>query len=89
MSFIFSRIIQPKGKSAQKAKERLKDVLLLDRTNLSQKELDHLKDDLINTISKHVDIEAASLRIIMAHEGRVHRLIAEVPVRITHPHRLG
>jgi len=89
MGFRFSRILQREGKSAQKAKERLRDVLILDRTNLSQGDLDLLKDDLIKTISKHVDIEVTSFRINMTHEGRIHRLIAEVPVRVSHHHRSG
>ena len=43
--------------SATEAKERLKLVLIHDRTDLSQEELDTLKNELLAVISKHVEID--------------------------------
>lgn len=70
-------------KSARSAKERLQLVLIHDRTDLSPAALDALKDDLIAAISRHVEIDPASVRIDMAHEGRQQRLVADIPLRIT------
>ncbi|NLG70804.1 MAG: cell division topological specificity factor MinE [Chloroflexi bacterium] len=69
--------------SAQQAKERMKLVLIHDRTDLSPGELEVLKDELIEVISRHVEIEPGAVRIEMATEGREQRLIADIPIRPT------
>jgi len=53
----FERLFGKKN-SAENAKERLQLVLIHDRTDLTPAELDSLKDDLITTISRHVEIDA-------------------------------
>ena len=73
MSF-FDRLFGKKN-SAESAKERLQLVLIHDRTDLTPAELDSLKDDLIATISRHVDIDAASMQIGVEHDGRSQRLV--------------
>jgi cell division topological specificity factor len=70
-------------KSAKSAKERLQLVLIHDRTDMSPAALDALKDDLIATISRHVDIDPSSVHIDIAHEGRSQRLVADIPLRVT------
>ncbi len=70
-------------KSAESAKERLQLVLIHDRTDLTPAALDALKDDLIAAISRHVEIDPASVHIDVAHEGRQQRLVADIPLRIT------
>jgi cell division topological specificity factor len=76
MSFLFGR-----KKSADSAKERLQLVLIHDRTDLTPSELASLKDDLIETISHHIAIDPAAVRINMAQEGREQRLIADIPLK--------
>jgi cell division topological specificity factor len=68
-------------KSARSAKERLQLVLIHDRTDLSPAVLDALKNDLIAAISKHIDIDPASVSIEIAHEGREQRLVADIPLK--------
>jgi cell division topological specificity factor len=70
-------------KSAFNAKERLQLVLIHDRIDLTPAELEALKDDLINTISRHVDIEPSGVLINVAQDGRSRRLVADIPLRIT------
>ncbi len=70
-------------KSARSAKERLQLVLIHDRTDLTPAALDALKDDLIAAISRHVEIDPASVHIDVAHEGRQQRLVADIPLRVT------
>ena len=70
-----------KTKSADSAKERLQLVLIHDRTDLTPAELDSLKDDLIATISRHVEIDAQSMRIGVQHDGRSQRLVADIPLK--------
>ncbi|MRR31546.1 cell division topological specificity factor MinE [bacterium] len=70
-------------KSANNAKERLQLVLIHDRTDLNPAELDALKDDLIATISRHVEIEPSAVSINIAQDGRSQRLVADIPLRST------
>jgi cell division topological specificity factor len=67
--------------SADSARERLRLVLIHDRTDLTPAELDVLKDDLIATISRHVDIDPLAVEIRIAQEGRAQRLVADIPLR--------
>jgi cell division topological specificity factor len=76
MEFLFGR-----KKSASSAKERLQLVLIHDRTDLTPAELEALKDDLIATISRHVDIDPTAVSINVAQDGRSNRLVADIPLR--------
>jgi len=76
MDWLFGR-----KKSANSAKERLQLVLIHDRTDLTPAELESLKDDLIETISRHIDIDPSAVAINVAHDGRSQRLVADIPLR--------
>jgi cell division topological specificity factor len=77
---LFERFFGKKN-SADNAKERLQLVLIHDRTDLTPAELDSLKDDLIATISRHVEIDVQALRIGVEHDGRSQRLVADIPLK--------
>lgn len=79
MSF-FERLFGRKN-SANSAKERLQFVLIHDRTDLTPAELDSLKDDLIATISRHVEIDPEAMQIGVEHDGRSQRLVADIPIK--------
>jgi cell division topological specificity factor len=81
MSNFLDRLLKREPTSANQAKERLKLVLIHDRTDLTPGTLDRLKDELIVVISRHVEIDPAAVRIEMTHEGREQRLIADIPLR--------
>ncbi len=68
-------------KSARNAKERMQLVLIHDRTDLTPAALAALKDELLLVISKHIDIDPASVRIDVTHEGREQRLVADIPLK--------
>jgi cell division topological specificity factor len=80
MGTFIDRILGRDKNSAKQAKERLKLVLIHDRTDLNPGTLDNLKDDLIEVISRHVDIDPAAVRIEMNQDGRQQRLIADIPL---------
>ncbi len=80
MTGMFERLFGREKKTAHQAKERLKLVLIHDRTDLNAGTLDALKDDLIAVISRHVDIDPNAVRIEMAQDGRQQRLIADIPL---------
>ena len=68
-------------RSAGSAKERLQLVLIHDRTDLTPAELEALKDDLIETISRYVEIDPAAAIIDVTRDGRSQRLVADIPLR--------
>ena len=89
MSSILDRIFGRDRKSANEAKERLKLVLIHDRTDLPPGELELLKDELIEVISRRIEIDPTAVRIEMSHEGREQRLIADIPLRPARRRRIN
>jgi cell division topological specificity factor len=87
MPGFLDRVFGREPKSAQQAKERLKLVLVHDRTDITPGALEVLKDDLIATISRHIDIDPAAVKIEMSQDGREQRLIADIPLRPTRRRR--
>lgn len=81
MAGFFDRILRREPNSATQAKERLKLVLIHDRTDLSPGKLQELKDELIEVISRHIEIDPSAVSIEMAQDGREQRLIADIPLR--------
>lgn len=80
MSSFIDRLSGRKRKSAHKAKERLQLVLIHDRINLPSNVLETMKDEIIEVISRHIDIEPASVNIEINKDGRQQRLIADIPI---------
>ena len=70
-----------KTKSAGQAQDRLKLVLINDRTDLSPTEMEQLKNELIEVISRHIDIDPSLVNITMSQEGREQRLLADMPLK--------
>ena len=89
MSGFLDRLLGRETKSAQMAKERMKLVLIHDRTDLSPGVLEKLKDDLIEVISRYIEIDPSSVSIDMTQEGREQRLIADIPLRTVRRKRVG
>ena len=66
------------------AKDRLKLVLIHDRCNISPSVMDDIRKEIIDVISKYVDIDVEKLNIEMTDvedEGRKTALIANIPIR--------
>lgn len=81
MPSLWDRLFGREPSSAEQAKERLKLVLVHDRTDISPGTLDQLKDELIATISRYIEIDPAAVKIEMSQDGREQRLIADIPLR--------
>jgi cell division topological specificity factor len=82
MTSILERILGKDRKSANQAKERLKLVLVHDRTDLTPGALEAMKDELIQVISRYVDIDPTAVKIEMEQEGREQRLLADIPLKM-------
>jgi cell division topological specificity factor len=83
------RITGHKDKSAGQAKERLKLVLINDRTDLTPATLELIKNELLEVISRHVSIDPAAIKINMTQDGREQRLVADIPLKNASRKRYG
>lgn len=68
-------------KSASAAKERLQLVLIHDRTALPPGVMEDLRDELIDVISRHIEVDRDMVRIEIAQDGRKQRLLADIPLQ--------
>lgn len=82
MASLFDRIMG-KNESANIAKERLQLVLVHDRTNLPAGQMESMKDEIIQVISKYVDIDRQQAEIEMEKIGREQRLVMNIPLNPT------
>ena len=65
--------------SAESAKERLHFVLLHDRINLSPDELEQMKTEILEVISRYVAVESDRVDFALQHRRRDNLIVAEVP----------
>ena len=89
MSSFLDRLLGRDPRSANQAKERMKLVLIHDRTDLSPAAMEALKDEIIQVISRHVEIDPDAVRIDMTQDGREQRLIADIPLKSVRRRRSG
>lgn len=75
------RLLGSKKASAHQAKDRLKLVLITDRTDLTEERLERLKTELLQVIVRYIDIDPSRVRIHLAQDGRDQRLVADVPLK--------
>jgi len=81
MGNFINRIFSKESTSAEKAKDRLRLVLINDRTDLSSAALESLKDDLLDVLSRYIKIDPDSMKIDITQDGRQQRLIADIPIK--------
>ncbi len=81
MSFLDKLFPKRQPTSKDIAKERLRVVLIHDRTDVSPELLQTLKLEIISVISKHVIIdEAAGIDVNVSHTRGQSRLVADIPL---------
>jgi cell division topological specificity factor len=69
------------GSSKNIAKERLRLVLVHDRANVSPQLLQSLKTDLIEVISKYMEIDESALEVNLDSNDSQVALVANIPVK--------
>ena len=78
-----------KRTSADLAKDRLRLVLINDRTDISPDKMESLKNEMLEVISRYVDIDPSMVRIQMTQEGRGQKLVADIPLKPVLRRRIG
>jgi len=70
------------GQSPSKsvAKERLRLVLLHDRTSIPPHVIEALREDLIKCISKYMEIDESNLDVSLADSDESVALVANIPI---------
>jgi len=76
----FLRRLRGESHSAATAKNRLQFVLVHDRADLPPGKLEALKNDLIEVISRHVEIDPRTVQISLTRERNQQRLVADIPL---------
>jgi cell division topological specificity factor len=74
------RLFGRKPSTGKIAKNRLQLVLVQDRVNLPANKMNQLKDELIQVISKYVEIDQGGIEISLTGNGRQQSLTANIPV---------
>lgn len=84
----FSRFFSRDNSSSKSvAKERLKLVLVHDRTNCSPRFLEMVREDILNVISDYIEIDEKGLEIKITKTKResddtmMPALVANIPIR--------
>lgn len=67
-------------KSSNVAKDRLQLVLVQDRIKLTPYMMDTLRGEIIEVISKYVDIDPKGIDISLSKSARQSHLVANVPL---------
>lgn len=62
------------------AKDRLRIVLMHDRTDISPELLDSLRGEIINVLTKYMEIDTEKIEINLDNDEHAVALVANVPV---------
>jgi cell division topological specificity factor len=78
---LIAKVFGRDASSADIAKERLRLVLVHDRTNVSPQFLESLKEELIAVISRYMEIDTENMDVTLQREQNQAALVANIPVR--------
>jgi cell division topological specificity factor len=79
---LLSRIFGKESSASKNiARERLRLVLIHDRSMVSPEIINALRDDLIQVIQKYMDIDLESLLVNIEGEDNSVALIANIPIK--------
>lgn len=70
-----------RNKSKDKAKERLQLLLVQDRISLSPEIVDKMRDELIDVISRYVEVDKHDIEIELKRKEEQTMLYANIPVK--------
>lgn len=74
-----------KQPSKEVAKDRLKLILIHDRSSFSPELLDMIKGEILNVISRYVEIDSSEVEIALTRtdeeEGNSPALVANIPIK--------
>lgn len=78
---LIAKVFGRDSASADIAKERLRLVLVHDRTNVSPQFLEALKEELIAVISRYMEIDDEHIDVTLQSAEHQVALVANIPIR--------
>ena len=76
-----------KTPSKEVAKDRLRLILIHDRTAIPPETMDLIRQDILTVISKYVEIDSSEVEIALTRtdedEGNLPALVASIPIKKT------
>lgn len=76
----FRRTEEIEERSKDVARNRLRVVLMQDRTNLTPELLERMRKELVELLSKYVEMDKEALELNLEHEGDQMALMLSIPV---------
>lgn len=81
---LFNRLFGRQTSSAT-AKERLRLVLLSDHLSLAPELVDDLKRELVDVISRYVEVDRSKIEVNFEQQDRAVAMLANIPILSMHP----
>ena len=84
------KLLRRQPASAETAKERLQLVLAHDRSDLNPELLEQMRREILEVVSRYVEIDLTEGDVSLETEDRVTALVANLPIRrpITQPSKV-
>ena len=78
---IIQRLFEGEGTaSAKDAKERLRLMLTIDRTDMSPQLLENLRLDIVAVLKNYIDIDESRIEMSLNRDGYSMALVASIPI---------
>jgi len=85
MKHFFQRIQRavrgPAAGSKNDAKQRLKVLLIHDQVNLTQAQMDLMRDEIVKVVAKYVEVDDENISFSLSREEDQVALVSNFPVR--------
>ena len=80
---LINKLLGRQPASAYTARERLQLVLAHDRSDLNPELLDQMRKEILEVVSRYVEIDLSETDVSLETEDRVTALVANLPIRRT------
>ena len=77
---LFNRLLEQES-SKDVAKDRLKLILIHDRAQVDSEKMEALRDEIVEVISKYLEVDHSKLNIQLVSEKNSIALVASVPIQ--------